>query len=320
MLYFQAFIYDPNTRVRQYAAFEYLNEIVKGHIKFNSLLSDLKSGAVKDRHWKHVQKSLMASSALIASDLTVGRVWDLDFKKNEVFFRDLISCAQGENALEEYLSQIKEQWQTFSLDLINYQNKCRLVKGWDEIFSKCSEHISSLRTMRHSPYFKIFEEDASAWEDKLNKVYTLFDIWIDVQRQWVYLEGIFTDNADIRHLLPMESSRFAGINSEFFSVLKKVYKSPLILDIISIPNIQKSLERLAELLAKIQKALGEYLEKERNAFPRFFFVGDEDLLEIVGNSKDIGRIQKHFRKMFAGIHGLHLDDNGGVIVGIFSCE
>ena len=57
----------------------------------------------------------------------------------------------------------------------------------------------------------------------------------------------------------------------------------------------------SDLLAKIQKALGEYLERERASFPRFYFVGDEDLLEIIGNSKNIARLQKHFKKMFAGI-------------------
>ena len=29
------------------------------------------------------------------------------------------------------------------------------------------------------------------WEDKLNRINALFDVWIDVQRRWAYLEGIF---------------------------------------------------------------------------------------------------------------------------------
>jgi dynein heavy chain 1 len=69
---------------------------------------------------------------------------------------------------------------------------------------------------------------------------------------------------------------------------------------MNIPGVQKSLERLADLLNKIQKALGEYLERERSSFLRFYFVGDEDLLEIIGNRKDILRIMKHLKKMFAG--------------------
>lgn len=49
-----------------------------------------------------------------------------------------------------------------------------------------------------------------AWEDKLNRINALFDVWIDVQRRWVYLEGIFTGSADIKALLPVETSRFQG--------------------------------------------------------------------------------------------------------------
>ncbi|KAA8570853.1 hypothetical protein EYC84_000244 [Monilinia fructicola] len=173
--------------------------------------------------------------------------------------------------------------------------------------------------MKHSPYYKEFEEEAASWEDKLNRVHVLFDVWIDVQRQWVYLEGVFTGNADIKHLLPIESSRFQNINSEFFAVMKKVYKQPFVLDVLNISGVQKSLERLAELLNKIQKALGEYLERERVSFPRFYFVGDEDLLEIIGNSNDTLRIAKHFKKMFAGLSGLIMDEEH-VISGFTSKE
>jgi dynein heavy chain 1 len=148
----------------------------------------------------------------------------------------------------------------------------------------------------------------------------LKDVWIDVQRQWVYLEGIFSGNADIKHLLPVESARFQNINSEFLTVMKKVNKSPFVLDVLNIPGIQKNLERLADLLTKIQKALGEYLEKERSSFPRFYFVGDEDLLEIIGNSKDIRRIMKHLKKMFAGISTLQMDEEETELRGFASRE
>lgn len=59
-----------------------------------------------------------------------------------------------------------------------------------------------------SLFLKVFEEDALSWEDKLNRIMALFDVWIDVQRRWVYLEGIFTGSADIKHLLPVETQRF----------------------------------------------------------------------------------------------------------------
>ena len=39
---------------------------------------------------------------------------------------------------------------------------------------------------------------------------------------------------------------------------------------------QESLERRADLLNKVQKALDEYLERERASFPRFHFLGEKD--------------------------------------------
>jgi dynein heavy chain 1 len=260
----------------------------------------------------------------VYSRLTLGHVYDLGLKKNESLIKEVILQAQGEMALEEYIKQVKETWTNYTLELVNYQNKCRLIKGWDDLFTKCAENLNSLVAMKLSPHYKgrynhhlipsisdiviVFEEEAASWEEKLNRVHVLFDVWIDVQRQWVYLEGIFSGSADIKHLLPLESQRFQNINNEFLAVMKKVYKSPFVVDVLGIQGIQKSLERLAEMLTKIQKALGEYLERERASFPRFYFVGDEDLLEIIGNSKDILRIMKHLKKMFAGIATLQLDE------------
>ncbi|KAM6498345.1 dynein heavy chain protein 1 [Amanita muscaria] len=311
---------DMPTRMRQYAAFEYVQDVLKGLLKSNMIISELKSEALKDRHWKQVFKVLRLPAQITLSLMTLGNVYDMDLKRNETTIKEVILQAQGEMALEEYIKQVKETWTSYTLDLVNYQNKCRLIRGWDDLFTKCSENLNSLSAMKLSPYYKVFEEEASSWEEKLNRVHVLFDVWIDVQRQWVYLEGIFSGSADIKHLLPVESSRFQNINTEFLTVMKKVYKSPFVIDVMNIPGIQKSLERLADLLSKIQKALGEYLERERSSFPRFYFVGDEDLLEIIGNSKDILRIMKHLKKMFAGISTIMLDEDLTQIQGMASRE
>ena len=74
-------------------------------------------------------------------------------------------------ALEEYIRQVKETWTSYTLDLVNYQNKCRLIRyvhtaviseallmafgrGWDDLFNKCSENLNSLTQMKLSPYYK----------------------------------------------------------------------------------------------------------------------------------------------------------------------
>ena len=59
-----------------------------------------------------------------------------------------------------------------------------------------------------------------------------------------------------------------SVSTEFLGLMKKVARSPLVMDVLNISNVQRQLERLADLLNKIQKALGEYLERERASFPR----------------------------------------------------
>ena len=310
---------DMPSRMRQYAAFEHVQNILRRLIRANSMLSDLKSDAIRERHWLKIFKAVQSSKRYSEVSMTLGDVWDLQLVTNEQKIKDIILQAQGELALEEFVKQVRDTWQNYSLDLVMYQNKTRLIRGWDDLFTKCSENLNSLQAMRHSPYYKEFEEEASSWEDKLSRVHILFDIWIDVQRQWVYLEGVFIGNQEIQHLLPMESNRFANINSEFINIMKKVSKSPFVMDVLGIPTAQKQLEKLADQLSKIQKALGEYLERERVAFPRFYFVGDEDLLEIIGNSNETTRVAKHFKKMFAGISGVHVTDDN-VLTAIVSKE
>ncbi|CAF4381107.1 unnamed protein product, partial [Rotaria sp. Silwood2] len=305
-------------RLRQYDSYQHVKNVLQQYIKVNILVTELKSEALKERHWKQLMRRMSIIWNL--NDMTLGQVWSIDLQRHESIIREILTIAQGEKALEEFLKQVSEIWKTYQLELINYQQKCKVIKGWDDLFNKIKEHINSITAMKLSPYFKEFEEEANVWEDRLNRINALFDVWIDVQRRWVYLDGIFGSSADIKHLLPVETSRFQSVSTEFLSLMKRVSKSPLVIDVLNIQGVQKTLERLAELLAKIQKALGEYLERERASFPRFYFVGDEDLLEIIGNSKNIGRLQKHFKKMFAGVHTLLMNEDNTIVNGVVSKE
>lgn len=68
------------------------------------LIVELKSEALKERHWKTLMRKLHVNWVL--SDLNLGQVWDVDLQKNEMIVKDVILVAQGEMALEEFLKQV----------------------------------------------------------------------------------------------------------------------------------------------------------------------------------------------------------------------
>ena len=298
------------TRMRSYEAYETVHDelqFLHSHVK---LLGELKSDAFQARHWRALHMRLQAPR-YVPSTHTLGAVWALDWRAHLRVIQAAVADAQGEYALDMYLQQVREVWTGYALELVDYRHECMLLRGWDALFLQANEHAGGLRAMSASPHYRVFEEEARMWEDRLARIQTVFDLWADVQRQWVYLHGVFGSGSAERmmHILPVESTRFQSMSSEFLALLKKVLKSPYVLDVVGVPGIQASLERLAELLHRIQTALGEYLEKERARFPRFYFVGDDDLLEMLGHGRDVRHTSKHLAKMFAGLASAHVSDS-----------
>jgi dynein heavy chain 1 len=93
--------------------------------------------------------------------------------------------------------------------------------------------------MKMSPYYKVFENEIVPWDDKLQKIRLIFDSWVDVQRRYVYLEGIFFGSADIKNMIPNEYNRFKGIDSEINKLMKAVTQKRKVLDVLLIQDLQK---------------------------------------------------------------------------------
>jgi dynein heavy chain len=142
----------------------------------------------------------------------------------------------------------------------------------------------------------------------MSQVSEILDEWLTLQRQWMYLEPIFSSE-DIMQQLPMEGKRFASVDRMWRKTLQNAKMNPLVLRVCSSQKLLEAFVEGNKLLESVQKGLSDYLETKRLAFSRFFFLSNDELLQILSQAKNPLAVQPHLRKCFEAIENLVFADD-----------
>lgn len=106
--------------------------------------------------------------------------------------------------------------------------------------------------------------------------------WLKVQKNWKTLVNIFIGSEDIRTQLPEDTKVFEGVDKEFRELMADVFLNPLVID-ACINERKEQLVAMSASIKRCEKALNDYLEGKKKAFPRFYFLSNQSLLTILSN-------------------------------------
>ncbi len=179
--------------------------------------------------------------------------------------------------------------------------------------------MMNLTMMANSAFAGHFKDDLRRWERDLSTVLESLDVWQVVQRKWMYLEGIFIGSDDIKAQLPEAAKAFDRVDQLFKKIMTMTAKNSNVVGACLVENRLEDLRQLSSSLDKCQKSLSDYLESKRNAFARFFFMSDDELLSILGSS-DPTAVQPHMLKMFDNCKELSFAKQNKVATKMTSAE
>ena len=235
------------------------------------------------------------------------------------FVKNLQARAMGEVQIREALQELRGWERSAEIKLLTQEESGRrvpLIKDWKDLFLEMGDKQSLLASLKESQFFKAFADQGLALEGKMSTLDFVLHTLNSIQRKWVYLEPIFGRGA-----LPSEEGRFRRIDEGFTDIMNSVARDPKLFYLADEqlhPHISENLRTMLDQLERCQKALTDFLEAKRSSMPRFYFIGDDDLLEILGQAKNPNVIQSHLKKLFQGIHKVQFNKDSTSIVAMVS--
>jgi dynein heavy chain len=292
---------------REWGAFKRLEIEVKNMATILPLVHELHSHAMRDRHWK----ALMTITGIVfekGPGFCLDNLISLNLHQHVESVSDMVEVANKELKIENRLNMIEETWARLSLKFDRHRDtEVFVISPPDEILETLEEHHLHLQSMAGMGKFvDFFRDQVVKWQATLGEVETNLKLLVTVQRQWGSLESIFLGSADIRAQLPDDSKRFEGVDTEFKEQMREIQTRSTVVMCCAAEGRETTLRNMFRELEKCEKALNEYLEIKKNIFPRFYFVSNAALLDILSNGNNPPKIMPHIGSVFDGVGDLEL--------------
>ncbi|KAK8898529.1 Dynein heavy chain 5, axonemal [Tritrichomonas musculus] len=294
--------------MKNWPAYIDLQNKIDNFVDTMPLLDALSNPAVQACHWKQIIELTGCELDIDKDVFRLGHVFDAGLLDHKDDVHDICNAAQQEAKILAKLKEIEADWQTIEFTFAPFKDmKDVLLKGAEtnEIVTKIEDSVVVLSSLNSNRFVGRFKKEVETWMKKLTTSSSVISEWLQVQSMWIYLEAVFS-GGDIAKYMTHETKAFSQINKNWLTVMKNANDTRNVVAVCyGDEGLQKLFMHLLEQLQKCQKALAGYIEKKRAAFPRFYFVSDPVILEILGQASNPQAIQPHLQSIFDNL--VHLD-------------
>jgi dynein heavy chain, axonemal len=141
---------------------------------------------------------------------TLGSMFAMTLDRYAESILKITSAAEKELTIESELKKLMEVWNDQKFVVAKYhkgtEDRGHVLRSVDDVLLLLEDMGLNLQSMMASPYVRPFIDDVRKWEQKLSLIGECIEVWMQVQRKWMYLESIFVGSDDIRLQLPQVQS------------------------------------------------------------------------------------------------------------------
>ncbi|KAI9183234.1 hypothetical protein H9P43_004151 [Blastocladiella emersonii ATCC 22665] len=264
------------------------------------------------QHWSEFCAVLgMPATHKVLLEHLAARVDTIQAKRKAL--EDLGMRARNESVIRDAVQEV-EMWSVSCSLAVTGKGPqgIVLIQEFKTILSELSDQRSAVSSLQAAANAASFADVLTYWDKRLQDLDQFLRHLQIVQKKWAYLVAI------ISALPPAQQQKFATVDTMFREIMRHAQTDARAFPLLSLPQAAQ-LGTAVGYLETCQKCLLDFLEEKRNSFPRFYFIGDEDLLEILSQSATNPRVvQMHLKKLFSGLHRVIME--GESVVGIASAK
>ncbi|XP_041969812.1 dynein axonemal heavy chain 1-like [Aricia agestis] len=265
-----------------------------------AIIQAVKNPGMKERHWKEFMDKAGITLTMNEKQ-TFSKCLKQGIAAHGALIAEVGELAGKEYVIEQALDKMAAEWANKVLEITPYKNTGTFImKVPDETLQQLDEHLLATQQLGFSPHKAAFELRIQEWGDRLRLTQRVLDEWIECQKEWMYLEPIFTSE-DISRQLPAETKKYGTMERIWRRIMSTAAAVPKIMGVCPDSRLLESLCEARHLLAVVSRGLADYMELKRLRFPRFFFLSDDELLEILSQSRNPKAVQPHLKKCFENI-------------------